>query len=178
MGWKERAGLPQARSGCVAGVIGRQMVVAGGSYWQGDKKFWSDRTDVFDPGTNTWTSADPMPQARSDAASATFQGHVYALGGVVNGTLSADILEFDGRRWKALDSDKLPAPVMYPVAAATDSGILLLGGLTAAGDLSSASRTLWFWAPGSSLQRRADFPGVCRVSAAVAEPTPTLNVTN
>ena len=166
--WKERSQLPQARAGCGAGVIGNRMVVAGGSYWEGDKKYWSDRTDLFDPETNKWSPAAPMPQPRSDAASATFLGNVYVLGGVTGGALSADTLRFDGNRWSLVPDAKLPAPLMYPVAAGTDAGILLLGGLTTMGDLSSASRALWMWSPGAGWAKRTDFPGPFRVSAAVA----------
>jgi N-acetylneuraminic acid mutarotase len=167
-GWKERAQLPQARAGCGAGVIGKRMVVAGGSYWDGEKKYWSDRTDLFDPETNTWSPGAPMPQPRSDAASATFRGSVYVFGGVAGGALSADTLRFDGYRWRSVPEAKLPAPLMYPVAAATDAGILLLGGLTTIGDLSSASRALWMWSPGTGWAKRPDFPGAFRVSAAIA----------
>src|SRR6478672_891851 len=88
--WKERAPLPQARAGCAAGVIGNRMVVAGGSYWEADKKFWSDRTDLFDPKTNTWAAGPPMPEPRSDSASATYKDRMYVFGGVANGGLSAD----------------------------------------------------------------------------------------
>ena len=168
MEWKERAPLPRARAGCGAGVIGKRMVVAGGSYWEGDKKYWSDRTDLFDPETNTWSLGAPMPEPRSDAASATFRGGVYVFGGVASGALSDHALRFDGDRWEPVPEAKLPAPLMYPMAAATDAGILLLGGLTTMGDLSSASRALWLWSPGAGWTKRAAFPGVFRVSAAIA----------
>ncbi len=168
MKWEQRAPLPQARSGCGAGVIGKRMVVAGGSYWDGDKKYWSDRTDLFDAETDTWSTGAPMPEPRSDAASATFGGGVYVFGGVAGGALSSDALRFDGDGWSAVAGAKLPAPLMYPVAATTDKGILLLGGLTVMGDLSSANRALWMWSPGAGWTKRADFPGVVRVSAAVA----------
>ncbi|MEO8129005.1 MAG: kelch repeat-containing protein [Bryobacteraceae bacterium] len=167
MEWRERAPLPQARAGCAAGTIGKRMVVAGGSYWEGDKKYWSERTDLFDPATNTWSPGTPMPQPRSDAASATFRGSVYVFGGVTGGALSNDALQFDGHRWATITEAKLPAAAMYPVAAAVDSGILLLGGLTSMGDLASATRSLWMWSPGSGWGRRTDFPGASRVSAAV-----------
>ena len=166
--WKERTPLPQARAGCAAGVIGMRMVVAGGSYWDADKKYWSDRTDLFDPETNTWSPGPAMPEPRSDAASTTFQGSLYVFGGVVGGALSADALQFDGRQWGSIPNAKLPAPVMYPVAAAMESGILLLGGLTTMGDLSTASRAMWMWSPAAGWSKRAEFPGVSRVSAAIA----------
>jgi len=168
MEWKERAVLPQARAGCGAGVIGKRMVVAGGSYWDKDQKYWSDRTDLFDPETNTWSPGAPMPQPRSDAASATFRGSVYVFGGVVGGSLSNNTQGFDGEHWKELPDAKLPAALMYPVAAAVDSGILLLGGLTRMGDLSSASQSLWIWSPSADWRKLAAFPGAFRVSAAVA----------
>ena len=53
--WRERAALPVPRAGYIAGVLDNRFVFAGGSFWRDDQKFQSDRTDFFDPATNTWS---------------------------------------------------------------------------------------------------------------------------
>src|SRR2546430_10479159 len=37
--------------------------------------------EVYDPATNTWSAAAPMPTARSSLTAATVKGKIYAIGG-------------------------------------------------------------------------------------------------
>ena len=164
--WKERASMPLPRAGCIAGVSAGRMLVAGGSYWEGGRKITSARSDWFDPRLDRWTAAPPLPAPRSDAASATTDT-VYAIGGVVEGALTASVLRFDGSEWSEMPAAALPAPTMYAIAEAEGSDIFLYGGLAQLGDLASATRTLRRWRPGGAWTSLAPFPGASRVSAAV-----------
>ena len=53
--WRERAPLPVPRAGYMAGVVRRYLIIAGGSYWQGNQKQRTSRVDIYDPSTNAWT---------------------------------------------------------------------------------------------------------------------------
>src|SRR5207247_2685806 len=41
--------------------------------------------EVYDPATNTWSAAAPMPTARSSLTAATVKGKIYAIGGANGG---------------------------------------------------------------------------------------------
>ena len=98
----ERKGdLPQARAGCGAGMIGKRMVVAGGSYWDGDQEVLDGPHGSVRSGTNTWSPGAPMPQPRSDAASATFRGSIYVFGGVAGWRT---FKRYPAVRWEGLES--------------------------------------------------------------------------
>jgi N-acetylneuraminic acid mutarotase len=149
-------------------VIQKRFVFAGGSYWRDDQKFQSDRTDYFDPETNTWSAGPALPEVRSDAACATLHDAVYVFGGVIKQQLSNVVLRLDTSGWRNLEEAHLPEPRMYSVAAVIGDSVYLFGGLRTTGDLSSASKTLWVWRPGSEWKTLAEFPGSARVSSAVA----------
>jgi N-acetylneuraminic acid mutarotase len=163
--WKERAPLPVPRAGYAAGVWNAKLIIAGGTRWEGEKKIWTDRTDLFDPATNTWSPGPPMPAPRSDCACATIAGKIYTFGGVVAEAVSKDVLAFDGRDWKP--AGELPVALMYPAGAVAGEAVYLLGGLSKFGELTSATTGLFRWKPGGSWKPLSPFPGTPRVGAAV-----------
>lgn len=163
--WKERADLPAPRAGYVAGVWDSKLVIAGGTHWEGDRKIWTDRTDLFDPATNIWSPGSPLPAPRSDCACATIGGMIYAFGGVVADAVSKDVVAFDGRSWKSFG--EIPVALMYAGTAVVGDTVYLLGGLTTFGELTSASTGLYCWQPGGEWQPLAPFPGTPRAGAAV-----------
>ncbi len=48
--------------------------------------------EVYDPATNTWSAAAPMPTARSSLTAATVKGKIYAIGGA-NGSVYLNTVE-------------------------------------------------------------------------------------
>lgn len=145
--WKQRAPLPLPRSGYMAGVINGEYVVAGGSYWMGKKKHWSAEVDVFNPAVNAWRKAAPLPEPRSDAASAVYNENLYVFGGASSDQVRRDALEFRNGKWNSVPYAALPEPRLYSVAVVCKGWIYLLGGMSKSGDYSSISNAFWRWNP-------------------------------
>jgi N-acetylneuraminic acid mutarotase len=141
--WMERAPLPLPRAGYMAGMLGQDLMVAGGSYWQGGRKYWTDRVDIFNPRSNTWRTGPRLPEPRSDGAEATTLSRFYTLGGVANGRATSDVLALQNGRWKRIPSAALPTPLMNGVAVTYKNTVYLCGGLSDASDYQSATRALW-----------------------------------
>ncbi len=171
LNWTERAHIPVPRAGYMAGVLDGKLVIAGGSYWKDEKKYWSDRTDYFDPAKNEWQSGPKLPQPWSDAACATLQGTLYTFGGGDQGIPTAEVRRLRGNQWTKVDGADMPQPRLYAVAAVIGNSIYVAGGLKKAGDYGSAASSLWMWNPsesGSRWSELAPIPGPPRVSHAVA----------
>jgi hypothetical protein len=69
-------------------------------------------TDVYNPKTDTWTSAPPIPDVRSyDPAAVVVNGSIYVIGGLNTvGTVSAVDKYTPGKGWKTLPAaSNLPA---------------------------------------------------------------------
>ena len=147
--WHERAPLPRPRAGYMAGVIHKQFVIAGGSYWEGNQKRWVNAVHIFDPARNTWTEAAPLPEARSDAANVSYEDVLYLFGGGAEGSVRRDALMFRDGKWSPIPSAELPEPRLYAVAVVCRGMIYLLGGMPKAGDYTSVSNAFWVWDPRS-----------------------------
>jgi len=55
--WERLAPLPVGNGGFVSAAIGGDIVIAGGTTWQGDVKTWLDQVWVYEPARNTWREA-------------------------------------------------------------------------------------------------------------------------
>jgi N-acetylneuraminic acid mutarotase len=86
--WARMADMPQASCGGAQGVIAGQLYVytvldgklfvAGGAE---DDAGVVGTLEVYDPVTNTWTIAAPMPTPRFDAAATAARGKLFVIGG-------------------------------------------------------------------------------------------------
>jgi hypothetical protein len=80
--------MPIARSNFVAGVIGGKIYVAGGSIrWPKT----TDRTDVYDPATESWSTVASMPAPRGSIVGGVWNGSLVVASG------KSDAFTFDNR---------------------------------------------------------------------------------
>jgi N-acetylneuraminic acid mutarotase len=169
--WLERAALPQPRAGYIGGVIHGRYVVAGGSFWEGNRKRWSARVDVFDPRIGTWSEAESLPKSRSDCACATVGNRLYVFGGQDHDGAKLDSMILMHGQWRPLPEADLPEPRLYATAVASGDWIYIVGGLSKAGEYASAWNTLWRWStsvPKSRWQILQGIPGPGVISLAAA----------
>jgi prepilin-type N-terminal cleavage/methylation domain-containing protein len=83
--WTIKPNMPTVRQGAVGGVIGGKLYVAGGINTQNQAGRPPLATlEMFDPGTNGWSSLAPMPTARSVSGGGVVNGIFYVVGGVTN----------------------------------------------------------------------------------------------
>jgi N-acetylneuraminic acid mutarotase len=165
--WTERSPMPLPRAGCAAGVLDGQLVVAGGTLWEDDRKVWRERVDRFDPRRNAWEPCAPMPRPHGDAAGVVLGSALYVIGGGADGAAGTSVWRFQAGTWSELPEAALPAPRRSPAWAIQDGTVFLLGGYEDK-DLTSAAATLWSWKPGGRWEERAPRPGPIRFSPAVA----------
>ncbi len=91
--WSLRAPMPFAAGSSASAVIGGRIVVAGGIVGRlfRDQRT-TDEVAIYDPGTNRWTPAAPMPRPRNHAASATDGARLYVFGGRGPGSGDANVV--------------------------------------------------------------------------------------
>lgn len=166
--WKAHALLPLPRAGSAAGFVNGEIVVAGGSYWRDDKKFWTDQVNAFDLKTDRWSTKPPMPKPCGDPVSAVIGDTLYVFGGGAEGAAYSTAWSFRNNVWSELPQLALPAPRRSAMAVVLDGTIYHLGGLTGLGsDFASATSTVWAAKPDGRWEEKAPMPGPPRFNPAV-----------
>lgn len=114
----------------------------------------------FDPATGEWTAVAPLPQARSSHEAIALGDSIVVIGGWAldgdrsEGRFAETMLRYREGRWEAS-----PAPVRRRAvgAAASDTTLLVAGGLTPEGEISQ--RVDVYDAEGEQWSRAPDLPG-------------------
>jgi N-acetylneuraminic acid mutarotase len=76
--WTTLPGMPTARGGATAQVVGTRIFVVGGMDATGTSV---DTVEVFDPATGSWAAAPPVLNRRDNPGSAVLEGKLYVFGG-------------------------------------------------------------------------------------------------
>ena len=133
--WEPLPPLPEPNGGFVCGHDRGQIIVVGGTNWEGGKKNWLDRRHSFDPKNMTWSTD---PEVRVKVA--------YALP-----LQSADRFSFmggfDGSRERSVRNGVLAAGGGTVIVGGTNDPANVAG-------LSRETRTV-----GKGARRLADYPG-------------------
>ncbi len=98
--WTEKANLPTYRTGATTSVLDGKIYVIGG-YVPGVSGYPGVATvEVYDPVTDTWTTAPDMPTGRFAPRTSVVDGKIYAIGGMANWIRTAlgTVEEYDPNR--------------------------------------------------------------------------------
>jgi N-acetylneuraminic acid mutarotase len=122
--WTVLPDLPTQRNHLAAGAIGGRLYVVGGRFGGGVGSEMTGIVEVYDPASNTWTSAAPLLTPRGGVNGIAARGCFYAFGGEGNDADPRGIFEelevYDPRSdsWQSLE------PIPTPVHGVTGSAFL------------------------------------------------------
>ncbi|MBI2890806.1 MAG: hypothetical protein HYY13_08470 [Nitrospirae bacterium] len=80
--WTKRAPMPTPRNWPAAAVVGGKIYVMGGWGGTSPTQYALSVVEVYDPVSDSWSSAKPLPAPRSRAGAAVIGGKVYVAGGI------------------------------------------------------------------------------------------------
>jgi len=142
--WAEMAALPSQRNSAAGAVYrGALYLIGGRTVTSGN----TARVDIYDPVSDRWQRAAPLPKSsRTDAplgqgglAAAEWDGYIYAFGGEwfrssgTDGGVYAEVWEFDPREDKWRGVAAMPRPRHGLGAVALKDGIYAVGGAARVG---------------------------------------------
>lgn len=87
--WTVLASMPTGRSGLAAAAVNGQLVAIGGEANPQDSRGIYPQVELYDPGTDTWRSLDPMPVPRHGIGAVTVDGRIYVPGGATRAGFEA-----------------------------------------------------------------------------------------
>ena len=81
--WQTKASMPTPRADLSACVVNGKIYLIGGQVYSSISPYYveTDANEVYDPTTNTWSTAAPIPSAVYGYGSAVINGKIYIVGG-------------------------------------------------------------------------------------------------
>ena len=104
-----------------------------------------DSTEIYDPATNTWSSAASLPPARNvHTATLLPNGRVLVLGGSISGSITTGAAVYDPATDTWSSAANMPAPrYLHTATLLPDGKVLVLGGTHTDPDDATASAELY-----------------------------------
>lgn len=126
--WTLKAVMPISRASFGTAVVDGKIYVIGGYYYyeMGLINFLN-RTEVYDPATDSWTLLSPMPTGRSDLALAVLDRKIYAIGGY-QASRVVEIYDVDTDTWTTGTEMPANATMFGLTAEALGGRIYVMGG--------------------------------------------------
>lgn len=127
--WTSLAPLPTARSGVAAVALNGLIYVIGGWRLVSGTPTVQNIVEVFDPTTNTWSSAAPMPTARAYFGAVDCGQRIYTMGGAFPNLAMTNVLEIYDPVTDSWSADT-PMPTSRAELVAVDVGgtVFAIGG--------------------------------------------------
>jgi N-acetylneuraminic acid mutarotase len=138
-------------AGAFAGVVGGELVVAGGTHfpdrppWEGGKKVWADAILALDKPDGKWRELPVrLPGKRAHGVSAQWRDALVCVGGSDADGHRDDgwLIRKAGGKFEVVPLPKLPGPCALGCGAAVGDVVYVAGGL-AKPDATAALHTFW-----------------------------------
>lgn len=117
--WQPRAPLPDACNHFSAAVLNGKLHVIGGQHGHDGSVVNLAGHQVYDPASDSWRAATPLPTPRSHTEPGTFveRGMIFLAGGRAEELpVMHDLVAFDAAKGEWRSFPGLPAPMRAPVA--------------------------------------------------------------
>ncbi|MRR32322.1 hypothetical protein EG834_18785, partial [bacterium] len=156
--WNKKAVKPTPVTATGAVLMGEKIYMPGGQMADGKP---TAVLEIYDPRTDQWETAAPMPIALSRFALAAFEGNLYVFGGWDGKNYSAAVYQYKAAEDTWLIREPMSQPRADSAAAPLGTKIILAGGENANGLLQDT----WAYFPlreedgEAGWEKRADLPG-------------------
>ncbi len=126
--WELGEEMPTHRTEIAADLLDDKIYVFGGADYQKDGVI--DTVEVYDPETNTWTTAAPLPIPIDHTSAVAYDGKLYLVGGFLENKVSTDkLFIYDPIENKWTMGSPLPSPRGALTAEVINGTIYAIGGV-------------------------------------------------
>jgi len=137
--WEELPPMPRAQGGASSVLAGGQLIAAGGTAWDGDRKLWLRDVHIFDLRARRWRMGPALPEPLAYGPALAAAGGMEVYGGSTGTRSSRTILRLDAAAaaWTAVGT--APQDTVLGRAARVGEDVFLFGGCADAADLATCT---------------------------------------
>jgi N-acetylneuraminic acid mutarotase len=157
--WSERQPMLQSQVGGAAAYFNGQLVIAGGTAWDGDTKVWLSDVQIYDPTSNRWSHGPKLPVPLAYGPFVYSAAGIEILGGMDGNAVHRDSWKLVSTTGTWERSGSVPADTLLGRAARVGDSVFLFGGCPDAADLTRCSDAVWRRDGNGEWRRESSIPG-------------------
>ncbi|MES2696678.1 MAG: hypothetical protein V4773_24630 [Verrucomicrobiota bacterium] len=146
--WEESAPLPRGIAGHAAGASGGTQWIAGGSWWDSDRKRIESGIWRLAATASTWTYVSMIPGGFAHGGWAATPTELWLAGGLGENGVSGKIFRVQFASGSVAQIGRLPEPRVYAGAALLGGVLYVVGGAVSENEVARASSKWWRITPG------------------------------
>ena len=135
--------MPRPEAGGAAGFTGGELIIAGGTAWDGETKVWLKEVQIYNPSRNDWRAGPPLPVALAYGPFVHSGSDLEIFGGTDGKQVHRESWKLDAAKAKWESTGRVPADVLLGAAARSGGDVFLMGGCPDAVDLTRCSDAVW-----------------------------------
>ena len=141
--WNEKEPMPRPEAGGAAGFTGGELVIAGGTSWDGETKLWLKEVQIYNPVRNVWRQGPPLPLALAYGPFVHSGNELEIFGGTDGKQVHRESWKLNAAKTAWETTGETPADVLLGGAARSGGEEFLMGGCPDAADLTRCSDAVW-----------------------------------
>lgn len=157
--WEPLPSLPVGNGNGVGGMMGNDLIIAGGITWEDDTKIWLDKIWRFDTRQKVWSEAGRLPHPLAYPAYGQTARGIYFTGGS-DGRKSLPVSGLLNHQLEFQKLGKVPQPLVCSASALAVGKLYVVAGATDVADLKSATNLFYsVHLKTGRVEALRDFPG-------------------
>jgi len=158
--WQKLPPLPQPNSGCACGLADGQIVVVGGTNWEGGQKHWLKTVYRLDPASPRWVPLTPLDRPLAYALAGTIGRRLVLAGGSTGEAPFPGTIEVADGRVSVHPDRGLGVPAVTCAGGLMGDEFVWAGGTDDAANVQGFRRDAFAWNISTGARRRLpDYPG-------------------
>ncbi|MEP6536504.1 MAG: kelch repeat-containing protein [Bryobacteraceae bacterium] len=159
--------MPLPEAGGAAGFVGGELILAGGTAWDGDTKLWLKEVQIYTPAKDSWRAGPPLPRGTAYGPFVHSTGGLEIFGGTDGKQVHRESWKLNSAKTAWESTGTVPADVLLGAAALAAGDVFLFGGCPDAADLTRCSEAVWKRSSGE-WHRVSKLPGGPMALSAIA----------
>ncbi len=130
-------------AGGAAGFTGGELVIAGGTAWDGETKVFLKDVQIYNPARDAWRPGASLPVALAYGPFVHSGNDLEVFGGTDGKQVHRESWKLNATKTTWESTGKAPEDVLLGAAARSGGDVFLLGGCPDAADLTRCSDAVW-----------------------------------
>ncbi|MFN7924475.1 MAG: kelch repeat-containing protein [Bryobacteraceae bacterium] len=141
--WSVRKPMLRSEAGCAAALLGGELVIAGGTTWEGGSKLFLRDVQIYSPATDAWHKGPDAPEPLAYGPFVQDVAGLEVFGGTDGTKPSRNVWRLDAGKANWSRAGEAPTDFLMARAARVGDTVYVFGGSADAGDFTRASDTVW-----------------------------------